>query len=540
MSGFFGKAGKSTTPIKKSSSSGGLLSNFSLKDGLIGGLVASSIVRGLPTRALASAIGIAFSDDIEAWVTSQTGKRQLGEMAERAVIGGSFGLLLGRRFGLIGAAIGALATDENKALLTETGTKLRENWNDMSKTLEPYLGFLPSFEGIVTFLATTTTEGLKGINGFLDSGFSSEVFKKNWPAALAVLGTTAAVLMPKKLFGVITTLAKFRGGKLFAALSAFLGTKLALSEQDLDDSTETILALGAGATAAAGLAATTKLTKGAKPRPSQRISPGLEPKAKSLNTVYQTKTGRNYIISENAKGQRYSSFVSKNLKAGDTINPKTLKAVNRLTSSMNALRKAAKGPLLPLYAALQTGNAIGVASDPQLSDTEKTNQIAAIIGDTIGMSLGTVAGATLGSALGPAGGFIGALLGAGLGSFGGKSVATWVAKALLGIDDAELTQAQKNLSAQLQQGMGGGMYNSSNKEALMQARQNAMNGVSPSVNQSVVNSGSYGSASSGSSGNMVGNDLSTTNVTNNNNTNLLGAGTVVVFDNGDMLVGDAF
>jgi len=74
----------------------------------------------------------------------------------------------------------------------------------------------------------------------------------------------------------------------------------------------------------------------------------------------------------------------------------------------------------------------------------------------------------------------------------------------------------------------------------MQARQNAMNGVSPSVNQSVVNSGSYGSASSGSSGNMVGNDLSTTNVTNNNNTNLLGAGTVVVFDNGDMLVGDAF
>lgn len=161
------------------------------------------LMKGVAKRGVIGAVATAFANDIGNYIEGATGSAQLGDAAERATIGASFGLLLGKRFAVLGGIIGGLATKENTELVTDIGKNLKTNWEEASKKLEPILGFLPSFDGTVAALAGFTNKGLTGINGFLESGFSSEEFQQNLGATVGLLGTVAALLLPKGLFGKV-------------------------------------------------------------------------------------------------------------------------------------------------------------------------------------------------------------------------------------------------------------------------------------------------------------------------------------------------
>ena len=228
----------------KSKSDGGLfggLGNLG-KVGLIGSALAlgpkigSAIVRRIPALAV-----IAFADEIAETLLGPNFEKETKESISRGLTGGGLGALLGKRFILPFAALGVLATDENKKMLGDIGENLKTNWDESAKALAPFLGFLPSLDNILKFIGTGTTNGLKAIRGFTESGFENEEFKKNWGAGIGLLGTVAAVLMRGKLFKAVAFLAgiatkKIGGkGKLGLILAAIAGGSFLVDKALGDD-----------------------------------------------------------------------------------------------------------------------------------------------------------------------------------------------------------------------------------------------------------------------------------------------------------------
>jgi len=217
-----------------SSSGGGFLSDLSPAKLLAGGgllgigsKVGKAVLKRLPGLGL-----IGFSDQIADAILGDDFPKDFKDTVSRGIQGAGLGMLLGRRFIPIFAALGLLATKENKDILKDIGTNVKEKWDKFAENLKPILGFLPSFDNIVKFIGGSVTKGLKAIKGFTESGFDSEEFKKNWGSAVGLLGSVAFLLMPGKFIRALKFLAKFAFSKkkLVATLAALAAGTFAVDK----------------------------------------------------------------------------------------------------------------------------------------------------------------------------------------------------------------------------------------------------------------------------------------------------------------------
>lgn len=162
--------------------------------------------RGIPALVLNT-----FAKELGDYVERETGSKEFGDTIFRAAKLGSLGLLLGPRFGILGAAIGAILTDENRLKLQETGDSIKKLAKDLDITI-------PDLASAFKGASTTAGKAITSINALLKGDF--EGFTKDLDSlGLTMLGL-AALVAPGALLR--TTLAVGIGGAklLTGALTA--------------------------------------------------------------------------------------------------------------------------------------------------------------------------------------------------------------------------------------------------------------------------------------------------------------------------------
>lgn len=405
--------------------------NFKFPGGLLTGAgltaLGASLMGGLGRRAIPAAIGAVFADEIGDWVTSATGKKELGEAAERATLGASFGLLLGKRFALLGGIIGGLATEENVKLVTEIGQNLKEA---AAKLNIP----IPSLEN----LQEGVTKGLEGIKAITEGDFQG--FVDNLLPALGVIGATGLLIAPGPFMRGLKNIARFagtrKGGRLLAIAAAVAaGTYVYDNFFDGivgDDgsgeiTTEDIVggAAIAGGAALAAKGATKMVRRGPT---AAEVAEQTKANSKMPPKVVGTVKGKNVVRSkagnlaiQGADGQATTNIV----KESDLDKAKWWKRFPRLS------KFAAFPGSSILFAALDAVGAAQIMADPQSTDKQKAEEIGGLIGGALGsagfIKLGTILGGAAGTAGFPGvgtllGGFTGGALLGTAGYFFGNSM----------------------------------------------------------------------------------------------------------------------
>lgn len=509
------------------------ISDFRLPAGLLTGAglaaFAPALMKGLVRKGLPAAVAVTFADEIGNWVTSETGNKALGEAAERATIGGAFGSLLGRKFMFIGAAIGALATDENKEKLSTAGENIKENWDKFAKKIGPVLGFLPTLDNVTKWIATKTDKGLEGIVGFTKSGFNSEQFNKNWVETVGLLGSVAFLLAPGKFTKALGGIAKFARGrpKLIALLAAMAaGTFVYDSlfgdgELGLDDAAVGVA--GAGA-AALGF----KAIKGAGSRGGPTAAQIAEQKASmgrmGAPKVLGTLNGKNVVKS--ASGN-FAIAGADGKATTQTLSEADLKKMKPTGSGakwwqkfprIKALRSIPGSALL--FSALDGAMAASIMNDDTLSMNDKIGLLGPLIGSTLGTLGFGALGAAIGTAAFPGGTFVGGTLGALAGMFGGEWAGEQVASMLLGKSTADLQkEARKYIESTIPKGPTGSAADMAGEAAGFESptplrRPQANSGIEAGANQMDVYQDRIMRGGGGSM--SVGNKINSDNVQNQN------------------------
>jgi len=415
------KQNKAENKSTKSKSDGGLfdgLSNLG-KVGLIGSALAlgpkigAAIVKRIPALAV-----IGFADEIAEALLGPNFEQETKETISRGLKGGGLGALLGKRFNLPFAELGALATDENKKMLGDIGKNLKTNWDASAKALAPFLGFLPSFDNILKFIGTGTTNGLKAIKGFTESGFNSEEFKSNWVAGVGLLGTAAALLMPGKFAKGIKFLAKFAGSKKGLVLAALAGgTAIAggsfvfdkyFGGDDGVDATDVV-----GTTAIVG--STAYLANKARNRGVQTAN-DMDNRANQFKNkpVKIIKKGGKEFVKSN-KGDLYK-------RGSPQANMIESKGGTQDIKMPSKFERFAKFMKFPGVAALLSAYDVYGVLNSDVSLKEKTEKMGGIFGGLLGSGGGALLGGAIGSVFpGP-----GTLLGGFLGGTGGYFVGDYL------------------------------------------------------------------------------------------------------------------
>lgn len=518
-----------------------LFTGAALKD-LAGGLAKGLLKRGLP-----AALATAFADDIGNWVNSATGSAELGAAAERATLGGAFGLLLGKKFGLIGAAVGGLATEENmkqaqnlgNAILTkveearqgiknwaesEQAADFAERFGSLGEKLRDFATNIPAANGLLARVQTGVGDGLEGLTGLIEEGVDSEKFQENMGEAAGVLGAFA-FFFRGPIFRVIKRLAKFRtmaaGIALIAAYKALNG-----DFTDGDLTTEDIGA-AAGVTTALAIGATKAVQAVRRGRNSGARTGATPPAAAPPSNVIGKVDGKNVVRSKSGN----FTFAGADGKA--TTNVLSEAEIKKLNKSkwwskfprLTAL-KGIPGTSL-LFAAIDSAMAASI----MLDETKTREQKISELGPLIGGSVGTLGFGALGLAVG---GPFGATLGALGGYFGGGYVGTKLAEYLLG--KTSESEIMKSINADIENSSGpgrrgtrGGAGQPSSTVTTPRADSGVAGGVQTmTAQQSAMAFRSAGATNIG----QVGDN--TTNNVSNSQPVILNSG--VVFDPNDMVL----
>lgn len=561
------KAEKSSKAVSVGTSSStksdsGFFKNLQARDLLTPGVLAASfapkLAKGIITRGLPAALATAFADDIGNWVNSQTGSAELGSAAERATLGGTFGLLLGKKFVLIGAAVGALATEENKAAATELGQalinkagdaktaiqewansenaeKIAEKFGGIGQSIREYATNLPTAGKILTGLQTKVGEGITGLTGFINGGFDDETFQNNWVEAAGTLATFAFFLGPGKFIRMIKFLAGFK--KLAAGAALYGAYKLFTGEMTDDDLTTDEIVGAAGMTAALGYGGV-KATQALRGRRNGGTPP---PKAPSSNIL--GKINGKDVVRSSAGNLAYAGADGK--------------ATTNLLSKADAEKFAGKGNwwnkfpklkalrMIPgaglLFAAMDSVNAGSIMLDESTSDKQKADAIGSLVGGV----LGGIGFAQLGAVLGTAAGTMGFPgLGSLIGGFGGTAAmgtigyfaGDWLGSKIMNyLMDTSNAQASSNSAvitpemSKLFSGAGTSAYTAQNSIS----RPNVTSGVAEGTY--TMTAQQQAMAYRSASGNNVGQiGDNTTNNVSNSQPIMLNSG--VVFDPNDMVL----
>ena len=357
------------------------------------GLVAtfiSSIFASKLFKAGILGLGLAFGDQIAEMLTGEDAKKEVKDMVSGAIKGGSIGLLLGPKFGLLGVAIGALL--KNEKIDKELG-RLVDNLNELTAKFG-------GLSGIFKSITKGIGKGLEGINNLLEGKVDFESIKNG----ILLVGGVAALMMPGKIIGLLAaaTSIMMRSPAGLALLAIAGGGLLAnkLMGNNITEGEVDPTAFGTGAlVTGAGL-------YGAKKGVDAIRGKSTAPKVDSPEG--KTKG----VPRDKSKYERQMDVAMKNFRKYPRL-LKFLKAVGRF------------GPLAALIGAgeiiemVRTGNVTA-------------EKLGGLLGGAIGGVAGTKIGAILGSVFPGPGTLLGGLVGGGLGYFAGQWTANKLASFLLG------------------------------------------------------------------------------------------------------------
>lgn len=367
--------------------------------------------RGILAGAMNAAAGVT-SDFVEA----QTGSVELGDATHRAMKLGSFGMLFGKRFGLIAGLAGALATDENIDKLKQIGNNLGPLKDVAVKAFEK----LPSMSETLEKVTSAFGDTLDMMNSALEGDLSG-MGEASYGTAVAAAGVGAG-----------------RNKR----------------------------AVGRGARAAA-IAARNKV-KGKPPvvAPDFSKAERLRFNSETLKTVSFDKANKlrqaGYTVNQTtgaiSKGGKFvgademdDAFKKAGIKtSGQSAGAKdAIKALNEKAASKFGRfgKLLSVGKRVPILGSLlTTGMIASTLMNDELSTEEKSRQLASqllgIGGATLGGILMSMAGGAVG---GPVGALVGGLLGAAGGALAGEQLAGELANLILG-GESQIMEAAKAAS----------------------------------------------------------------------------------------------
>jgi hypothetical protein len=163
-------------------------------------------------------LGLTFADELAKYISGPEASKEFTSGVSMAIKGGAIGSIFGFRFGLIGAAVGALLNNK----------KVDEELGKLVKNLENFSVRFPKFAGFFSGIGDAVGSGLESVNKLLD-GTSENTFK-DIGKSLLLLGGIATLLMPGKMLGLL-----FGATKLMlstpagAALLAIAGGGIAIN-----------------------------------------------------------------------------------------------------------------------------------------------------------------------------------------------------------------------------------------------------------------------------------------------------------------------
>ena len=362
--------GRTSTPIESQSGQSGQGSRFSdlATIGGIAGLtstVGSGALKMLG-RALPGALMVSFADEIGRYVESSTGSAEIGASVERGLVTGGIGtILFGKKGGIIGAILGAIATPAVLEAGKELGNEVVKATSGLLKSLSIDVPDIKTAEEAMGLLSSNLAQGITGITEIIRGDTSN--LKENYQE---IAGILAAPLILTKM-GRGLTAATARAG--IGALKAGFGL---------------LTAWGAFLTSAP--AAPPRVPTGTPGVPG---TPGVNPDVKV------DAQGRY----RNAKGQFTQN---PNKFTGFTKQFSNLTGASKFKALASVVGK--QGAFSGLIGA---GLIAYVINQPDLSNEEKADIIASIIQSSGGSVIGAAAGSILGPLGAAAGGILGGIYG---------------------------------------------------------------------------------------------------------------------------------
>lgn len=359
--------------------------------------------RGILAGALNASAGVTAD-----FIQEQTGSADLGDATFRAMKFGSFGMLFGKRIGMISSVVGALATDENIDQLKQMG----ENLGPLKDTVVAAFNKLPSMNEMLTKATSAFGDTLKMANSILE-GDVSGMADASYGAAVVAAG--AGNRRNRAAVKGLATAATGIGAPKLSAGEFSKSDRLKFNAQTVKGlSNRKIKALqrqGFSVDKSTG-----SVTKGNKFVSADDMDDAF--KKAGIKTSTQSKGAKNAISQLNQKAASKFGRFGKLLSMGKRI---------------------------PILGTLLTSGMIGATlMNDDLSKEEKTAELAKQFGGIGGATLGGILGGLAGTAVPGIGNLVGGLVGAIGGAVAGEKLAFEAAKMLLG-EDSEIVEAAKRM-----------------------------------------------------------------------------------------------
>ena len=344
-----------------------------------GGLMKGAGIFGL-SQMMAGSIGNA--------IANLTGDSDLAAAAANIVKFAGVGALFGKRFALLGAVAGALATEENKQALSDIGDSLGERGKQVKEALLGLGIQLPKLSDVYATIGEVSNEILNGINGLINMDIKAITSNMTGVNAAAGMGLTAL----------------HRKGK-----------------SPLPDKTN-------------------PLTKG------NRIALNNE-RANKLTPKQLASLNKQGITVDKGGLKKGGKFISADAgdKALKSVKAPTSAQSKGLMASLKKYKNFAKFAKVPLIGtALSLGNIGMILANPDIKEDQKIAEIAGALGSISGGTLGAIAGAAMGAPIFGVGAIGGGILGGILGAFSGDYLAKELATWMLG-GESEIANVAKSL-----------------------------------------------------------------------------------------------
>lgn len=356
------------------------------------GMTLTGAAAGILKRTIPGLLITAFADEIGDYVASETGSKELGATAERAVAGAGIGtILFGKKGGLVGLVLGTLLSEEVRNAAGGLGDEIVQRTVTVLNDLDIETPDIKDVEGAITVLQQNVAQGITGFTKLVRGEMTYDDLKEDWQEMAGILA------LPLILTGggrglVLKTLTTG-----FLALSGW-GKFLEYMGSKVPPKVPTAVATSPGVPV----------------RPRTNVTPQTGITNKQLEekiTKATLKKGSPLTIDEEAKIRKDNPLrqatPTKPIEPANNRMSQFLRNSPKLQGALNA----AKGTgVLSGAIGLYLINDILNSSDP---DEVKQRKIASVIVSTGG----SIFGAAIGSFFGPFGTFAGGAIG---GYFGGE------------------------------------------------------------------------------------------------------------------------
>lgn len=373
---------------------GGLLG---LGAGLISALPGFLLKRGLP-----SLLANAFADEIADYVEDATGSEALGDAVFRGLKLGSLGLLISKRLGLIGFAIGAVLTPENREKFEELGSNLQEVGDKLANLFGVEL---PEMSKLAESISSTVGNAADGINSLITDGFDSEEFQSNIGSIGASLAGLAFLFKPLGTVSLMLKTIAYPFKKLYSGFKALGG--LILGGTAINNLNKTQIG---------------EISKEDIQRMNTKQIQGMSAddikKLEGEGYKVNQKTGSVTTLKGNPVSPDQVRSSMSNLGMENPLN----QAAAKKYSKFGKLLKV--GRSIPFLGTLLSAGTLGAILMSDASENEKA--------DTIGRLFGGAAGALALGAIGATAGPFGAIAGAIGGGLLGDELGSYFAKWIMG------------------------------------------------------------------------------------------------------------